>query len=144
MSPIPSRASILKAVFKRLDGDATLKAACPSIYNHIPQDESLPCIRVRWDSSTEWDTKDSAGFEGSIIVDIWTDHRGDKQALEISDRVTYLLHNQPLTGLTYFIPPNGEGNAQSLILRHALFDEFTEPDGLTHHTVLRFNHIATT
>jgi hypothetical protein len=30
-----------------------------------------------------------------------------------------------------------------LILRRDYMDAFTEPDGLTHHTVVRFRHIAT-
>jgi hypothetical protein len=131
---IPSHAEILKVAFERLNGDAALKALVnDNVFNHIPQERALPCLRVRWAQAGEWDTKDSDGVDGYIFVDVWTDHRGDKDALTITDRVLALLHLAPLALTT----------GQSLILRHDFVDTFTESDGLTHHTAIRFHHIAT-
>jgi hypothetical protein len=133
---IPSHAEVTKLVNDRLTGDTALMALVGNrIFNHIPQDDPLPCIRFRWEQAGQWDHKDADGFDGSITVDIWTDHRGDKQAQTIADRVEVLLHNQPLSAMT---------SGQSLLLQHDLIDTFVEPDGLTHHTVARFRAIVTT
>lgn len=130
----PSHAEILKASINRLIGNAPFMTLMNNnVFNHVPQERPLPCCRVRWAQAGEWDTKDSDGVEGYIFVDVWTDHRGDKKALEAADAAINLLHLQPLT-----LP-----DAQSLILRRDYMDAFTEPDGLTHHTVVRFRHIAT-
>jgi len=132
----PSHAEITKVAWERLSQDAPLSALVGGrVFNHLPQDEPLPAVRVRWETSDEWDTKDSAGFSGALVVDTWTDHRGDKQAQTIADRVDALLHLAPFTGMT---------SGQSLLLRHDFHGSFTEPDGLTHHTVQRFTCIVTT
>lgn len=131
---IPSHAEILQLAWKRLDDNAPFKTKMNgNVFNHIPQEQPLPCCRVRWSQAGEWDTKDSDGVEGYLFVDIWTDHRGDKVALEAADMALALFQLQPLA-LT---------SGQSLYLRHDFTDTFTEPDGLTHHTVVRFRHIAT-
>lgn len=135
MVSIPLHVEVTKVAWAYLNGDATLSGLVGGrIFNHIPQDDPLPCLRVRWEQAGEWDTKDSAGFDGFIVVDIWTDYRGDKQAQEIADRVEVLLH------LHEFTMTSG----QSLLLRHDFSDSFTEPDGLTHHTMSRFRFIVTT
>lgn len=132
----PSSADILKAAFTRLDGDATFKAMMRgAVYNHLPQETPTPCCRVRWAQAGEFDTKDSDGLDGFIFVDVWTAENGDKSALEAIDRAVNLLHNAPLT------LPSG---VQSLILRRDFVDAVVEPDGLTHHTIVRFRHVATT
>jgi len=133
---VPSNAEITKLVNDRLRGDTLLMGMVGNrIYNHIPQDAPLPCLRFRWEQAGQWDHKDAAGYEGYITCDVWTDHRGDKQAQEIADRLESLMHNQPLTSMT---------TGQSLLLMHDLVDTFTEPDGLTHHTMVRFRAIVTT
>lgn len=136
MSATPSHAEITRLLFLRLSGNAPLMAKLGNrIYNHVPQDDPLPAMRFRWEQAGEWDTKDSAGHDGFCVIDIWTDHRGDKQSQEIADDVETLLHLEPFTGMV---------SGQSLLLRHDFSDSFVEPDGLTHHTMLRFRHIATT
>lgn len=131
----PSHSEVLHTIYEVLTEDQTLKSMVSNrIYNHVPQDTQLPFIRFRWEQAGEWDTKDSAGFDGFIVIDIWSDHRGDKQALDIADRIDSLLHLSPLE----------LSIGQSLILRHDFRDSFVEPDGLTHHTVSRFQHIVTT
>ena len=130
----PTGSDILEQLFTVMRADAQLMALVGNrIYNHIPQDSPLPCLRARWDSVNEWDTKTSDGYDGNITVDIWSSHRGDKEALAIFDRTYSLLHKSelPLT------------SGQSLLLRYTMSDSFLEPDGLTHHTVIRFRLIAT-
>lgn len=133
----PSNAEILSLTIARLKADTgpgSLAALVPNkIFNHVPQETALPVIRARWQDSVEWDTKDSDGLSGYIVCDVWTDNRGDLTSLQIIDRIDAILHNQPLSMTT----------GQSLILRHSSQTAFTEPDGLTHHAVIKFQHIAT-
>jgi hypothetical protein len=132
----PSHAQILNLAYAKASGDSTLMALLPGgLFNHVPQDEALPCARVRWEDATEFDTKDSDGFDGFIAFDVWTDHRGDKQALTIHDRLDQLFQNASLSLTT---------PATSVVLQHAMFHSFTEPDGLTHHAVVKFRLIAST
>lgn len=135
MSSYPSYAEILKATYARLSGDVTLSTLVGgAIYNHIPQEKALPCIRFRWESVNEWDTKDSVGMDGLLVIDTWTDYRGDKVAAQVHDAIMSVLNDQPLTLVS----------AQSLILRHQFHTSFVEGDGLTHHAVDHFRHVATT
>lgn len=130
----PTNSEILTQIIARLTGSASLMSMVSNkVYNHVPQDTALPIVRARWDGVTEWDTKTSDGFDGSISIDIWTDHRGDKQALAIADIIYVLFHNAEFTLAA----------GQSLMIRYVMSDSFIEPDGLTHHTVMKFRHIAT-
>jgi hypothetical protein len=130
----PSHIVILTAAVARLRANVAFMALMGNrVYNHVPQELVLPLCRVRWGQAGEWDTKDSDGVEGFLFVDVWTDHRGDKDALTAADMVVNEFHLLPLV----------LSDAQSLILRRDFVDAFTEPDGLTHHTVIRFRHVAT-
>ena len=133
--PFPSYAEILKLVYARLTGDATLMALVNNrIYNHLPQELPLPCLRFRWEQASEWDTKDSIGMDGLLVIDTWTDYRGDKLIAQIHDALMPIFHDVPLSMTS----------AQSLILKHQFHTSFTEGDGLTHHGVDHFRHVATT
>lgn len=130
----PPHAEILAAAFQRVASSEQLRAIVGNrVFNHLPQDLQTPCCRVRWETSTEWDTKDSAGVDGEVVVDIWTDYRGDLLAYKAADIIVALLHLVPFT-----LP-----GSQSLLLRRERVARFTEPDGVTHHTSISFRHIAT-
>lgn len=135
----PSHAEILALAYARAAADTGPGGLMPmltgGLFNHVPQDEPLPCARVRWEDAGEFDTKDSDGFDGVIAFDVWTDHRGDKKALQIQDRLDVLFQNASLS-LT--------SPAMSIVLQHSMFHSFTEPDGLTHHAVVKFRLVAST
>ena len=131
---VPSQADILKKAWERASNDTEFAGLMAGrVHNYVPQESPLPFARVRWGQSMEWDQKDSDGCQGYITIDIFTDYRGDRKALQAADRAIEIFHNNPLAL---------EG-AQSLILRRDFVDAFTEPDGITHHTVVRFLHVAT-
>lgn len=135
---VPSNYEILALAWQRLDGDTGLKSLLGGdghVWNHVPQDLALPAVRVRWGNVSEWDTKTSNGLDGTLTVDIWTSSYGDKLMLRIADRIEAIMHGQPLTGMT---------TGQSLLLRHTRpLMTTVEPDGLTHHGVMQYHHIAT-
>jgi hypothetical protein len=130
----PSHAEILEKINRRLTDDPVLISMLQRrIFNHVPQDTPLPVLRFRWDQVGEFDTKDSAGWDGNIQIDVWTDYRGDREQAIILDRLDEILHLQP------FVMSSG----QSLLLRHDFVNNFTEPDGITHHATIRYRHVAT-
>lgn len=126
----------LQLIISRLTGDATLTALVPaaSIRNHLPQDAPLPFIRAVWVPANDWDTKSSDGIEGEYQIHIWVDSHGDKVMLDIADAVYAALHNLPFTSAV---------SAQSLLLRFTNMASFLEPDGVSHHGAMTFNHIFT-
>ena len=134
MGTPPKQAEILSNLITRLRGDAGITALVSTrIYNHVPQDEPFPFVRARWGSESEWDTKDSQGFSGSLIIDIWVEVHGDSSMLFIKDAIYLALHEIP------FSPTTGQG----VCLRYSNGDSFVEPDGVSHHGVMNFNYIVT-
>lgn len=130
----PSNADILAKIFAKLNGDAPLVAAIGAgrIFNYVPQDQAVPFLRVRWTAAKDWDTKDSDGLEGTIRVDIWTEHKGALQAAQLSDLVQNVLHLGEIPTVS-----------QALLTRLVFQDTFTEPDGITNHTVQQYTAIIT-
>jgi hypothetical protein len=125
---------IITQTVAHLNAVPSLVALVGPVYNHVPQATPLPVCRVRYCQARDFTTKDSFGYDGTIQVDVFTSHRGDKIALRAIGLVVQALHLQTLTITT----------AQSLLLRRESVDAFTEPDGITHHAVARFRHLATT
>ena len=118
-----------------LRGDTGLTALVPalSIGNHLPQDRPMPYIRYRYDPGSDWSQKDSAGLDGTIIIDLWTDQHGDKHLLQMMTEIHRVLYNLPFAGTTQ----------QSLLLQFDSSTFFYEPDGVTHHGVMNFRYILT-
>ncbi len=129
----PSSADIIVKIIATLKANAPLVAAVSgNIFNYVPQDLAPPFIRARWVSAQDWDTKDSDGLEGTIQIDIWTEHKGMLQAYQISDLVQDTLHLQNIATVS-----------QNLLTRLTMQDSFIEPDGITNHTVQRYSTIVT-
>lgn len=90
------QSEILKEAVELLRADATLITllgeTAPSsgearVYNHAPQDEDLPYLAINWQADTDWDTKDSLGFDGSLVHEAVSPHHGDRDVLQVIDAV---------------------------------------------------------
>jgi hypothetical protein len=92
----PRNADVLAAAFARLDTFPALRARIGGgrVHNHLPQECDLPRVRVRWQDCKEWDTKDSDGWQGDIVVDTWSAERGDKVVLELADIIDDALQDR--------------------------------------------------
>lgn len=91
-----SQSEILKEAVALLRADATLigllgETAPTSgearVYNHVPQDDELPYLAINWQADTDWDTKDSLGYDGSLIHEAVSSHHGDLKNLDVIDAV---------------------------------------------------------
>lgn len=129
------QADILIAVVSLLRNDADLLALLPSaehVKNHLPQDFPLPYVRVRLAALPPWDTKCTTGYEVACEVDCWTDHHGDLVAHQLADAVVEALQLADL----------GLAQGQTVLSRHDGTTIITEPDGQTHHAVVRFRFLV--
>lgn len=134
---IPKQSDLLKALYARLSDDPTVYAfVAERVFNHVPQQaENLPkkpYIRFFVVSASDWGTKNELGYDVEIQVDVWSDMRGDEEPLDIMDAVISSCHNVPLPLVT----------GQDILLQHAGSNTFIEPDGITHHGVVRLRAIT--
>jgi len=121
----------LENIIDRLVNDAGVSAFVGSrVYSNIPQDESFPYLSVRSESS-EFTTKDSNGFNATIVIDIWSDYSGKQECNQIADAIYASMQNIPYAGLSI----------KSLCLQFQNYNVFTEPDDETTHGVMNFLHL---
>ena len=134
---LPKQADISKAFYLLLKPIVAGTAAQDRCYNHVPQEAknlpTKPYVRFGITSLSDWGPKNELGYEGEIQVDVWSDMRGDQEAQEICDSIIAGCHNAPFT-LT---------SGQAILMQHSGSMVFTDPDGITHHGVVRLRTIST-
>lgn len=104
MTRYTSLAALQAAIYSKLTGDATLLALAP-VYDEVPEGIRPPYIVIGDATEVPYDSFSSRGFEATITLHIWTAPRptgtsravGYKPALDILDRVNYLLNEATLT-----------------------------------------------
>ncbi len=93
------QSEILKEAVETLLADAELTAllgGAGRIFNHVPQDFAEPYVVVSWQADLDWDTKDSLGYDGTLSHEAVTIHHGDRDVLDITDRIRELYAETPL------------------------------------------------
>lgn len=133
----PSQAELLQKVFNKLKNSSQITSVTGSrIYNHVPQETSYltqkPYLKFTLVSSNDWGPKNELGYESEIQIDIWSDKRGDEQCLVISDMLVQEFHNSS------FVLASG----QAILMQHVGSTSFTDPDGITHHGVVRIRVVT--
>lgn len=122
------------ALFARLDGAVFGKTGAPSfaipVFDHVPEDGVKPPYIVIGDvESDPWDAKDSNGGDCVAEIDVYSTHRGRKEAKRIAGSIYGLLHHQPLTVEGF----------QVILIRFEHANYTTEADGLTRRGTLRYH-----
>ena len=125
---------ILCAVYEAIATDPDVVLTGVPVYNHVPQDHPLPIIAVRWSIGREFNTKDSHGFVGIIIVDMWSNQHGDKEVLDVLGAVDAALHRADLTIA---------GGPQSVKITNTGGSVNPVSDGSAHHGQLTYDHFVT-
>ncbi len=112
-----------KALYDTLSGDSNLNAAVSGVFNHVPQGTEFPYIVLDIQSSKDWSTVSTIGYEVECNVAVYSRHRGSKEVLEIGAMVHAILHNADMT----------IENGHILVdLRYKEGNLKTGQDGLTH------------
>lgn len=134
---LPKQVDILKGVYGLLKPIVAGTPAEDRCFNHVPQEPSnlpkKPYVRFGITSLNDWGPKNELGYEVEVQVDIWSDVRGDEQTHQISDAIVLGCHNASFTS----------ASGQVILLQHVNSMAFTDPDGITHHGVVRLRIIST-
>lgn len=95
--------ALLKAIFARLTGDATLAALTSGgVVDRLLPRALLPAIVIGELESRDYSTASEKAEEHFLSLEIWSDTGGRKRAGEIVERVKTLLDDAalPLAGVT--------------------------------------------
>jgi hypothetical protein len=91
---------IVKAVFRQLDADTTLRTLAPGGIHFAqgPQEIALPCVLIMLPEPVETvpEFKRTAYVVGTVRVFACDESASAKEAQAIADRVEVLLRDQPL------------------------------------------------
>lgn len=94
--PMPLNA-LQAGIYGRLAAYAPLTAVLggAKIYDHVPQSIEAPYIYIGEDTSAEYDTKSSNGWQMTCIIHVWDFERaGSKSIKTIMGHVYDALHKQ--------------------------------------------------
>lgn len=84
---------VLKGVYTKLTGDATLMGMITGAFDFTPEKQAFPYVTT-WDIfETPLNTFDKVGKNVLIRLRIWTEYEGFKEAATIKSRIDTLLDN---------------------------------------------------
>lgn len=98
-----SETALRKAVLSALTADANLLARLggPRIYDEAPREAHMPYVAFGDTQAKDWSTSSDRGVEHLLTIDVWSQHRGVSEALEVSELVAQVLELEPLLMADY-------------------------------------------
>jgi hypothetical protein len=123
-----------KAIHAALAADAPLTALLGGsrIYDAPPSDATFPYLAIDQIQIRDWSTGTEPGAEHMVMLHVWSRHSGKMEVHEISDAV-----RGALDGVLLSLDDHRLVN-----LRHQYSELKRDPDGETHHGVLRFRAVT--
>jgi nucleotide-binding universal stress UspA family protein len=99
-----SELSLRAAIRARLLASAPLLARLGGshVYDEAPRNSRPPYIVFTQGEMRDWSTMTETGAEHLVVLEVWSDKPGAREALEIAGAVADLLHDEqlPLAGAT--------------------------------------------
>lgn len=97
---------IQTAMYAVLSADSTLQSlATGGIHNDIPDGQAFPHVLISRAVETPWHTMGGAsaglGWKDLIRIHVYSRYQGDKEAMEIHERIVALLNYQTLSVTGY-------------------------------------------
>jgi hypothetical protein len=92
-----AESAIQKGVIDALAADGQITSAVNGVYQHIPQEEDFPYIRVRVGVSENWLTATTSGKKITLVISVFFKTRSSKPVLDVLERIHALLHDQDIT-----------------------------------------------
>lgn len=86
-----------KAVFTRLNTDATLSAMVTGVFDFVPQGTEYPYATIGTIAAKDWSTATTVGLEAKVEIEVFSRGRGRKETLDIIQCIRVLLHQASLT-----------------------------------------------
>lgn len=72
-----------QAVFQRLSSDPVLSGMVTGVFDHVPENQPFPYVVIGEPSELPFDTKSTFGEEISLVLHVWSDYAGKKEAYNI-------------------------------------------------------------
>lgn len=132
------------AVFTRLSGYEDLTDAlptvplpngttAPAIFDNYPQPgdtgaQLFPFVSLGEGLLGEWDTDDTFGGDGEVVLHVWSRERGRREVKTLQGYIYAALHRYNLAVEGYTL----------VALDWVSSESFMDPDGVTRHGVSRF------
>ena len=125
---------ILTALQTALTTDGTLNALVPAdrIGNHLKDDVDFPHILWGLDA-VDGGIKGETSYVFELVLDIWTEYRGEKQVYDISDALVALLDRNEIT----------IASGKNSFINFETVQVDTESDGRTRHGTIVFRLMFT-
>jgi hypothetical protein len=123
-----------KAIHAALAADAPLAALLGGsrIFDAPPGNAAFPYLAIDQIQIRDWSTGTEPGAEHMVMLHVWSRHSGKMEVHEISDAV-----RGALDGVLLSLDDHRLVN-----LRHQYSELKRDPDGETHHGVLRFRAVT--
>jgi hypothetical protein len=123
---------IQKAVYDKMVGNAPLVAAVTGIFDDVPATESFPYIFIGRHTSDRFNTFDRQGKNIDLVITIYSQYQGNKEALAILDLLIDCLDYQTFT----------LANQTLIYCRYEQHSIYPDPDGRTKVCAAEFRIIA--
>lgn len=126
--------ALQKALYQRLVGDADLMSALggPRVYDHVPRQVTPPYVAMGRSTVTDWSTGSEDGYEHALTLHVWSAGAGHRETHELMGLVAGAVDGAALVL---------EGH-RLVNLRHELSEARRDPDGETHHGIVRFRAVT--
>lgn len=103
----------------------------PAVYDHVDQVSTFPYVVVGEPVGSQHDADDCQGWEGEVVLHIWSEFRGFEEVVNIGRQLTDALHRAEPT-IT---------DARIVTLHRESFGSVLDPDGLRRHGIYGFRVI---
>ncbi|MFL0365379.1 DUF3168 domain-containing protein [Pseudobacillus sp. 179-B 2D1 NHS] len=72
-----------QAVFQRLSSDPVLSGMITGVFDSVEEDQAYPYVVIGEPNQVPFDTKNTFGEEISIVIHVWSNYAGKKEAYNI-------------------------------------------------------------
>lgn len=121
------------ALFARLNSQLNVP-----VYDAVPQavdagdNSAFPYVTIGDDSSGEFDTDTSLGFDTDCTIHVWSRYRGRREVKQIQKAIYDALHLHDLSVSGY----------HTVMVLFETADSFMDADGITRHGVMTFRVVT--
>lgn len=84
------------ALYQKLSGDSTLVGLVTGVYDNVPEDAVYPYVVIGEVNATPDNAHGLFGRELLATIHVWSNYRGFREALQITEQIVTLLDHQPL------------------------------------------------
>ena len=120
--------NIQDGIYNKLTASTSLNDLVTGIYDYIPSQTEYPYIKLGDMTEVPWDTFSKRGETNTTTIHVFSDFRGNKETLNIMDKVSTLLEAADFTVTGYNL----------VYCRREFKTVYEEEQGTVRHGVLRF------